>query len=108
MIYMSPHTKKMNFTYILEDLKYRISVRIFATKKLLTELVSPIQIQNLPQELAYEGYIKRSRDLTQEAKLDILDIEAKYRKDIPSTELEDFRTSLHNMERETSAVYNDL
>ena len=46
--------------------------------------------------------------MTQEANLDILDIEANYRKDIPSTELEDFRTSLHNIERETSAVYNDL
>ena len=60
------------------------------------------------QELAYEGYIKRSRELTQEANLDILDIEANYRKDIPSTELEDFRTSLHNIKCETSAVYNDL
>ena len=29
-------------------------------------------------------------------------------KDIPSTELEDFKTSLHNTERETSVVHNDL
>ena len=98
LIYMSPHTKKINiYTYILEDLRDRISVRIFATKRLLTELVSPIQIQNLPQELAYKGYIKRSRKLTQEAYFDILDIEANYRKDILPTELEDIRTSLHNI-----------
>ena len=101
MIYMSPHIKKLDiFTYALEDLRNRISVKLSITEGLLTELTSPIQIQNLPQELAYEGYIKKSRELTQEANLDILDIEANYRKDILSAELEDFKTSLHCIERD--------
>ena len=43
--------------------------------------------------------------MTQKA---ILDIEANYRKDILSTELEDFKTSLHYIECETSTAYNDL
>ena len=35
MIYMSPQTKKLDiFMYVLEDLSNRISVRIFATKRL--------------------------------------------------------------------------
>ena len=46
--------------------------------------------------------------MIQEANLDILDIEVNYRKDILSTELKDIRTSLHNIECETSAVYSDL
>ena len=51
---------------------------------------------------------QEERKLTQEAILGILDIDANYRKDIPPTELEDFKTSLQNIEHETSAVYNDL
>ena len=90
-------------------LKSRISYRIYITRDLLTKsLTSPIQIQNLPQELAYEGYIERSRELIQEASIYILDIEANHRKGILSTELENFKTSLHNIKHETFAVYNDL
>ena len=53
-------------------------------------------------------YSKTLQTKIQEANIDILDIEANHRKDILSTELEDFKTSLYNIERETSAVYNDL
>ena len=35
--------------------------------------------------------------MTQQTDTDILDIEANYRKDIPSTELEDLKTSLHSI-----------
>ena len=49
----------------------------------------------------YEGYIERSRELIQEASIDISDIEANHRKDILSTELENFKTSLHNIKHET-------
>ena len=110
MITMAPYVKRLDiYTYELPDLKSRISDRIYITRDLLDNtLTSPIRIQNLPQELAYEGYIKRSRELTQEAILDTLHIEANYRKDILPKELEDFKTSLQNIEHETSAVYNDL
>ena len=107
MILVSHQTKKLDiYTYVLEDLRKRISDRIFYARH-LTEFVPPI-LGVLALEFVCEGYLKRSRELTQEAYLDILDIEANYRKDIPSTELEDLRTSLHNIERQTSAVYNDL
>ena len=55
-------------------------------------MTSPIQ--NPIQEHIHREYIKRIQELTQEANLDILDIEANYRKDILPTELEDFKTSL--------------
>ena len=105
-IIMAPNLKRPDiYTYEVPDLKNRI----YITRDLLDKtLTSPIRIQNLPQELAYEGYIKRSRELTQEAILDTLDIVANYRKDILPTELADFKTSLQNIEHETSAVYNDL
>ena len=46
--------------------------------------------------------------MIQEASVDILDIEANHRKEIPPTELENLKTSLHNIKRETLTVYNDL
>ena len=107
MILASRLTKKLNmYTYVLGDLKKRITDRIFQAKY-LTDFVPPL-LGVLALEFVCEGYIKRSRELTQEVYLDILDIEAKYRKDIPSAELEDLRTSMHNIERQTSAIYNDL
>ena len=92
----------------IPDLRIIISERIYITRDLLTKVTSPIQIQNLPQELAYEGYIKKSCELAQEAMIDILYIEANHREDISSTELENFKTSLHNISCETLAVQIDL
>ena len=46
--------------------------------------------------------------MTLEANTDLLDIKAKYKNNIKATELEDLKTSLCNIERETSAIYNDL
>ena len=110
MLTMAPYVKRLDiYTYKLPDLKSRISDRIYITRDLLDNILpSPIQIQHLPQELAYEGYIRRSRELIQEANLDILDIQANYREDIPPKEIDDFKTYLHNIEHETSAVCNDL
>ena len=110
MLIMAPYDKRLDiYTYELPDLKSRISDRIYITRDLLdAKLTSPIQIQNLPQELAYDGYIERSLELIREANVDILDIETNHRKDIPPTELENFKTSLHNIKRETLTVYNDL
>ena len=109
MILMAPYGKKLDiYTYELPDLRIRISERIYITRDLLTKVTSPIQIQNLPQELAYEGYIKKSCKLTQEAMIDILDIETNHREDISPTELENFKTSLHKTSRETLAIYIDL
>ena len=109
MILMAPYGKKLDiYTYELPDLRIRISERIYITGDLLTRMTSPIHIQNLPQELAYEGYIKKSRELTQEAMIDILDIETNHREDISPTELENFKTSLHNTSSETLAIYSDI
>ena len=46
--------------------------------------------------------------MTLEANTDLLDIIADYENDIEATELENFKASLYNIERETSAAYNDL
>ena len=109
MILMAPYGKKLDiYTYELPDLRIRISERIYITGDLLTRMTSPIQIQNLPQELAYEDDIRKSRELTQEAMIDILDIKTNHREDISPTELENFKTSLHNTSRETLAIYSNL
>ena len=55
----------------------------------------------------YDGYIERSLELIQEANVDILDIETNHRKDIPATELENFKASLHNIKRETLKIHDD-
>ena len=85
MVILSPYDKKLNvYIYELTGLKSRISNRIYITENLLDEtLTSPIQIQNLPQELAYDGYIERSLELIQEATIDVLDIETNHKEDIP-------------------------
>ena len=46
--------------------------------------------------------------MTLEANTDLLDIKAKYENDIEATELKKFKTSLYNIERETSANYTKL
>ena len=69
-------------------------------------MTSPIQ--NLPEELVYERDIKRNYELTQKANIDILDIEANHRKDICSTEPENLKTSLNNIEHEIYAADNYL
>ena len=71
-------------------------------------LTSPIQIQNLPQELAYDGYIERSLELIQEATIDVLDIETNHIEGIPPTELENFRTSLYNIKHGILRIREDL
>ena len=50
------------------------------TKYLLAEMATPIK--NPPQELAYEGYVERTKELTPEASTDLLDIGADYESDI--------------------------
>ena len=52
--------------------------------------------------------IKRIKKLTLEANTDLLDIEADYKNDIDATELENFKASLYNIERETYAAYTDM
>ena len=129
MIFMAPYKKKLDiYRYELPDLRSRIHYRIIITKRCLTELTSPIQ--NPIQEHIHREYIKRIQELTQQANTDISDIEArkdtfftkrkhKYtglntsylehsRKDIFLTELKNFKTSLYNIECETSAVFSDL
>ena len=46
--------------------------------------------------------------MTLDANTDLLDIEDVYGNNIDATELEDFKASIYNIERETFAAYNDL
>ena len=43
--------------------------------------------------------------MTLEANSSLLDLEAYYKNDINATELKDFRNSLYDIERKTSAAY---
>ena len=86
----------------LPGLRSRLRSRIYTTKYLLTEMTTPIQ--SPPQELVHEGYIKRINELTLEANTDLLDIEANNKNDIEAKELENFKASLYNIERETFAA----
>ena len=102
MIDMAPYEKKLDACkHDLPNLK-RIRNRIQITKQYLAEMTSTTQ------KHMYGKYIKRIQELTLQATTDLLDIEVSHRTDISPTELKDFKTSLHNIERETSAVYSDL
>ena len=90
----------------LQDLKSRLRDRIHTTRALLTEITTPVKSPS--QEIANEEYIRRLNEMTLDANTDLLDIEADYGNDIDATELEAFKLSLYNIERETSTIYNDL
>ena len=93
MITMTPYKKKLDvYRYELPDLRSRIRNRIYIVKQRLTEMTSPIQ--SPLHEHIYREYIKRIKELTLEANIDLLDIKAKYENDIEATELENFKTSL--------------
>ena len=89
----------------LQGLRSRLRGRIHTTRVLLTEMSAPVQSSS--QEIAYEGHIKRIRNLTLEADTDILGIAADHEGDINATELENFKASLQDIERETSTAYKD-
>ena len=83
---MAPYKKKLdNYKYELSDLINRIHKRIRIIKQPLTEMTSPVQSPT--HEHVYGEYIKRIQELTQEANIDISDIEANHRKAIFLTEL---------------------
>ena len=65
-------------------------------------------VQPPAQEIAYEGNLKRIREMTLEANTDLLDITADHESDIDATELENFKNALQDIERGTSTVYRDL
>ena len=90
----------------LPDLKSRLRSRIQTTRVLLTEIKTPVQSPS--QEIAHKEYIRRLNKLTLDASTDLLDIEADLGNDVDATELKDFKASLHDIERDMSAVYNDL
>ena len=93
-----------------QELKYpscRGIGKIHIMKQYLANMTPPIQ--NPPQAYEYAEYIRRIKNLTLEASTDILDIEANtFLFEICPKELQNFKTSLYNIERETSAVYSDL
>ena len=90
----------------LPGLKSRLCSKIHTTRVLLTEITTPVQSPS--QEIAHKDYIGRLNELTLDANTYLLDIEADYGNDIDTTGLDDFKASLYNIERKTSAVYNDL
>ena len=68
-----------------------------------------LPIQNQLQADANKIYIRRIKKLAFEARTDILDIEANtFLFETCFKELQNFKTSLYNIERETSAVFSDL
>ena len=69
-------------------------------------MTSPIQ--NPLQEHVYGECIKKIQELIQQTNTEILDIEINHSKTIFSKKLESFKTSLCQIDLETSAVYSDL
>ena len=89
----------------LPDHKSWLRARIHDTRTLLMEITTP---KTPSQEIAHGEYIRRLDVLTLDANTDLLDTKAIYGNDIDGMEFEDFKASIHNIERETSAVYNGL
>ena len=73
---------------------------------LLATMTTPVQ--SLAQELERDGHIKRINDMTLEANTDLLDIRADHKDNIDATEINDFRISITNIERRTTAIYTGL
>ena len=90
----------------LQELKSRLCDRVRATRALLAGIKTPVKSPS--QEVTNKEYIRRLNEMTLDANTDLLDIEADHGNDIDATELEAFKLSLHNIEREMSTIYNDL
>ena len=67
----------------LPQLKSRLHSRIHAMDDLLAEMRTPVQNPN--QELLCAENIRRINGMISEAKIDSLDIEARYKNDIDTT-----------------------
>ena len=67
-----------------------------------------VPVQSSSQEIAYEGHIKRIRELILEANTDLLDITTDHEGNINATELENFKAALQGIKRKTSTAYKDL
>ena len=91
----------------LQDPIGRVLGRIRIMKQYLVIMMPPIQYQL--QAYANMVYIRRIKKLTLKTSTDILDIEANtFLFEICPKELQNFKTSLYNIERKTSAVFSDL
>ena len=111
MVFMELYTKKLDtYKFELPDLLNRIFNRVHITEQCLVAMVSPIQSPF--QAYTHGEYVKRIKELALEANTDILDIEANHRNDTTYREylkeIQNFKTSLHNIERENSAIYSKL
>ena len=87
------------------DLESWLRARIHDTRTLLMEITTP---KTPSQEMAHRKYIRRLNMLAVDAKTDPLDTKAAYGNDIEDIEFEDFEASIHNIEPETPAAYNNL
>ena len=65
-------------------------------------------IQNSDQEPLYAENIRKIKGMLLEANTDPLDIEARYKNDIDTTEIGILRASITNIKRKTSAAHTDL
>ena len=83
----------------LPDPKSWLRARIHDTRTLLMEITTP---KTPFQEMAHREYIRRLNLLALNANTDPLDTKAAYGNDINAIEFEDFKASVHNIERETS------
>ena len=65
-------------------------------------------IKDKAKEPMREENIERIRNMTLKIRSSLLDLETCYRNDISTSDLEDFRSSLGNIESKTSTAYSDL
>ena len=73
---------------------------------LLAEMRTPVQNPN--QELLYTENIRRINGMISEANIDSLDIEAKNKNDIDTTEFDILRGSISNIACRTSTIHINL
>ena len=92
--------------YGLQELRNRLYTEIYNTKSILEGIETPIV--NTSQEYKNEERIRALNEAILSATTDLLDIEADHKNSIGSTELENLKISLYNIESKTSAAYNDL
>ena len=82
----------------LQELKNRLYNRNHATRDLLGGIETPVRSPS--QEITNEDHIERLNEIILNANTDLLDIEADHKNNIEAAELEAFRISLYDIERE--------
>ena len=107
LIFTAPYKDRQEiYRYELPDLESRIHNRIVITKKLLSDIASPVQ--STVQEHIYRECLKRIEELTTQATQDLQDIRTKHEIKNSIDKIKHFQVNLGIIKHRTHSTYTDL